>query len=551
MVYLCFFAILFTFYGLPIHILRDVVLTMKSFVKRILHFVRYRNATRDMNQRYPDATAEEIAREDVCIICREEMHPWQQPGAAANGQARRIVSERLRPKKLPCGHLLHFACLRSWLERQQNCPTCRRPVAASGGNAQGDAQAGAAPDGRGHAGVPGQQPLPGLNQPGGANGQALGQGRPRAWFLNLGPVRIGFGAGRGDIVQNLVQQMQNNGQPGHGAPAPNPNPVPPAGAAQPVGFGFGFGRRPAPAQVFPQDAQLQILQLEQQILQEINGLMATAEQLNVVRLLQGELVRLRAAQANQNQAQGTNIAGTTTHPPTTNSTPTNTANATAHTSTFTSTTAPGPAVSAPGNATPNQRQFTSLYQPVLPAGDARLPQGLTLPQGWTLVPLQRVQQTGQQTGQQTEHGTPSTNGVNPSAQPQPLPQPPSSESPSLPQLFPSSSLASSPPSQTPNTNVLNINSSSAPSISNNEISQTISPPSPSSTSPTNNENDRPLNSSTGESSNPGFSNTTRPEVTSNEPLGQGPGDAEEDHEQASSSSKGKARAATVEDDNEE
>ena len=40
---------------------------------------RYRQATRDMNARYPDATSEEVAREDVCIICREEMRLWRQP----------------------------------------------------------------------------------------------------------------------------------------------------------------------------------------------------------------------------------------------------------------------------------------------------------------------------------------------------------------------------------------------------------------------------------------------------------------------------------------
>lgn len=28
-------------------------------------------------------------------------------------------------KKLPCGHLFHRECLRQWLQRQQNCPTCR------------------------------------------------------------------------------------------------------------------------------------------------------------------------------------------------------------------------------------------------------------------------------------------------------------------------------------------------------------------------------------------------------------------------------------------
>ena len=29
----------------------------------------------------------------------------------------------MTPKKLPCGHIFHFQCLRSWLERQQSCPT--------------------------------------------------------------------------------------------------------------------------------------------------------------------------------------------------------------------------------------------------------------------------------------------------------------------------------------------------------------------------------------------------------------------------------------------
>ena len=31
-------------------------------------------------------------------------------------------------KKLICGHLFHMHCLRSWLERQHTCPTCRALV---------------------------------------------------------------------------------------------------------------------------------------------------------------------------------------------------------------------------------------------------------------------------------------------------------------------------------------------------------------------------------------------------------------------------------------
>ena len=57
---------------------------------------------------YPDATDEELSQLDnVCIICRDEM---------TSG------------KKLPCNHIFHAHCLRSWFQRQQSCPTCRMDV---------------------------------------------------------------------------------------------------------------------------------------------------------------------------------------------------------------------------------------------------------------------------------------------------------------------------------------------------------------------------------------------------------------------------------------
>ncbi|KAL2854249.1 hypothetical protein BJY01DRAFT_205756 [Aspergillus pseudoustus] len=359
-VYLTFFAILFTFYGLPIHILRDVVVTIRSFARRIMDFVRYRNATRDMNERYPDATAEEVTREEVCIICREEMSHWQtQPG---EGAATR-VSERLRPKKLPCGHILHFSCLRSWLERQQNCPTCRRPVIAP------PRTQGAAANNLQHANVGAaqqQNALPG-NQPFGGNGQA--EGLPRARIYQFGPFRIGFGAGRGDLFNNLHQQIHQGNAPWPQANNPNP-----AGARQ-IGFGFGFGRPPPqpPAQAAVQptltptfnatNMQSHILQMEQQIMTEINSLRVTADQLNLVRLLQTELQRLRTSQL-QPDAQNNVLQ-----------TPTLRSDSPSSTS---PTTVRHQFVSDPG-------------APSMGAGDSRLPEGLTLPQGWTLVPLHSAQ----------------------------------------------------------------------------------------------------------------------------------------------------------------
>jgi E3 ubiquitin-protein ligase synoviolin len=99
----------------------------------------------------------------------------------------------------------------------------------------------------------------------------------------------------------------------------------------------------------------------------------------LVRLLQGELMRLRAAQINPVTAMGTAVP--------------------------VPTALPGAAVAPPALATSQmsssvtQRQFTSNPQlPAIGSGDNRLPEGLTLPPGWSLLPLQRVDQLGQQAG---------------------------------------------------------------------------------------------------------------------------------------------------------
>lgn len=503
-VYLCFFAILFTFYGLPIHILRDVVVTIRSFARRILDFIRYRNATRDMNERYPDATPEEITREDVCIICREEMTPWQQPaaagdaGRAAPARPRRPVPERLRPKKLPCGHILHFSCLRSWLERQQNCPTCRRPVVVPPRTRLFQAD-GVNNNGRANAAAPGPQAhVPGANQPAAQNAAADGQARARVY--QFGPFRIGFGAGRGDLFQNLHQQLQQgNIQVQQAAPVNVP-----AGARQ-IGFGFGFGRpAPQPAAA-PQSSvssiQSQLQQIEQQIMQEINSLRVTADQLHVVRLLQAELQRLRNLQANPSGASAT--------PP----------------------NLPVPTAVFPATV---HRQFTSSPQtPAMTAGDSRLPEGLTLPPGWTLLPLHRVDQ-----------GTSGVVLTNPAST---APGASATSQAAAPQTSSSSSAPNPQPSESP---VENNNPSSTGDVApdSSTTSTTASQPSaePSATAPT--EGNRPDSSPQGWTDVVPDGTPDKANAPSGPSAAEGAGgEAGSSSEPPSAASKGKAKAATVEE----
>uniref|UniRef100_A0A3B4YG10 Autocrine motility factor receptor a n=1 Tax=Seriola lalandi dorsalis TaxID=1841481 RepID=A0A3B4YG10_SERLL len=73
--------------------------------KRIRRHHNYLRVLRNMETRFSVASADELAaNNDDCAIC------WDVMSTA---------------RKLPCGHLFHSSCLRSWLEQDTSCPTCR------------------------------------------------------------------------------------------------------------------------------------------------------------------------------------------------------------------------------------------------------------------------------------------------------------------------------------------------------------------------------------------------------------------------------------------
>jgi len=378
-IYVSFFVILLMFYGLPIHIMRDLFLTARSFTKRLGAFVKYRKATQDMNARYVDATVEDIQREDTCIICREEMRPWSvtnpeappaAPGEVPPARPASTVNERTRPKKLPCGHILHLGCLKSWLERQQVCPTCRRPVIDTTGAhpARGAVN-------NGNAAAQGAQPAPGQQDGAGAQPPAAAGPQRRMRMLNLGPLRVGFGqANLQDFAQGLAgqQQGQENGAAG-------------AGNARIYGLELGFPRRGRPqaqaganlnlAGIEPIQDQLQ--QLEQQIMAEIRALQVTQQELHLVQLLQVELARLRLIQNGGADPLAANF-----QMPQVPQLP----------------QLPLPQMGPLGNGRiPSQYAPAQLARHVarpntaaIPSGSADLPSGVTIPEGWSLLPLERL-----------------------------------------------------------------------------------------------------------------------------------------------------------------
>lgn len=73
--------------------------------RRIRRHKNYLRVIDNMESRFAVATPDElVANNDDCAICWDSM---------------------TTARKLPCGHLFHNSCLRSWLEQDTSCPTCR------------------------------------------------------------------------------------------------------------------------------------------------------------------------------------------------------------------------------------------------------------------------------------------------------------------------------------------------------------------------------------------------------------------------------------------
>jgi E3 ubiquitin-protein ligase synoviolin len=104
--YIGFFLIILVTYGMPLHLFRELFLAIRSCKKAIGDFLRYRRLVACLDSRYPNATPEELQRDPQCIICYDDM-----------------VDDA---KKLPCGHIFHKHCLKSWMERNTRCPYCNK-----------------------------------------------------------------------------------------------------------------------------------------------------------------------------------------------------------------------------------------------------------------------------------------------------------------------------------------------------------------------------------------------------------------------------------------
>uniref|UniRef100_A0A8B9LBH1 E3 ubiquitin-protein ligase AMFR n=1 Tax=Astyanax mexicanus TaxID=7994 RepID=A0A8B9LBH1_ASTMX len=111
--------------------------------RRIRRHKNYLRVIDNMESRFAVATPDElVANNDDCAIC------WDSMTSA---------------RKLPCGHLFHNSCLRSWLEQDTSCPTCRMSLNINEGGREREEGQRAQIDDNMAAG-PGADARPHLNQ---------------------------------------------------------------------------------------------------------------------------------------------------------------------------------------------------------------------------------------------------------------------------------------------------------------------------------------------------------------------------------------------------
>uniref|UniRef100_H3B5J5 E3 ubiquitin-protein ligase AMFR n=1 Tax=Latimeria chalumnae TaxID=7897 RepID=H3B5J5_LATCH len=88
--------------------------------RRLRRHKNYLRVVGNMEARFAVATPEELAaNNDDCAICWDSMQS---------------------ARKLPCGHLFHNSCLRSWLEQDTSCPTCRMSLNINESDRAGEAR---------------------------------------------------------------------------------------------------------------------------------------------------------------------------------------------------------------------------------------------------------------------------------------------------------------------------------------------------------------------------------------------------------------------------
>lgn len=114
---------------IPLNLTWEIFNSFLELSRAVSMILKLQKTKRELMNSVVEPDLSDLEREDLCIICRDEMVIG---GIAGN--------KRSIPKKIACGHVLHIGCLKSWLERSNGCPVCRKPVIATSKTSEPDVE---------------------------------------------------------------------------------------------------------------------------------------------------------------------------------------------------------------------------------------------------------------------------------------------------------------------------------------------------------------------------------------------------------------------------
>ncbi|XP_049849080.1 uncharacterized protein LOC126317458 [Schistocerca gregaria] len=91
-------------------IVTQILMLVTSLVYKIRAYLKYRRLTSELDCRYPRLDSSHLSADENCTICLSSMKD---------------------ARLLPCQHTFHESCLRSWLQYNHTCPSCRYELMAS------------------------------------------------------------------------------------------------------------------------------------------------------------------------------------------------------------------------------------------------------------------------------------------------------------------------------------------------------------------------------------------------------------------------------------
>lgn len=117
-------------FRMPIMLIKDVLWDFLTLYQNVTSLWKIWRNNKQLDDKLPTMTHEELQQIDnICIVCMDELLPESE-----TQHHHSKIDAKYKPKRLPCGHVLHLYCLKNWMERSQTCPICRLAVFDETGN---------------------------------------------------------------------------------------------------------------------------------------------------------------------------------------------------------------------------------------------------------------------------------------------------------------------------------------------------------------------------------------------------------------------------------